>query len=36
MIAFFDSPERIDAILDDLQKIAKADHIVSESRNIKC
>ena len=26
---FFDTPERVDTILNDLQKIAKADHIVS-------
>ncbi|MFT7235418.1 MAG: PII-like signaling protein [Methylophagaceae bacterium] len=29
IIEFFDTPERIDTNLNDLQTIAKADHIVS-------
>jgi len=31
VIEFFDKPERIDSILEDLQKIVKADRIVSWS-----
>jgi len=34
VIEFFDTPERVDSILDNLQKLVKADHIVSWSARL--